>query len=215
VGSALLASRLTRRIAGFFGVVAPPLGMVLVLVAGATTPGYDPANRTVSRLAVPGMPEAWMVEVAIGLIAVSCYALAFAQGGSPIARWAMLVAGAALIGAAIVRLDPGSTTSTAAHRIATGVAILGLTIAALAAARSYDRVSFGIGLAELAALLLGLALLPTSFSAWGLWERCLLLLPLAWIVVMSARVLVHSERKIVSADEMISASVESLSSTGS
>lgn len=204
-----------RRIAAFIGLVSPPLAIVLVVVAGATTPDYDPATRTVSRLAVPGMPEAWMVEVAICLIAVSCFALSFALDRSPIVRWATVVAGAALIGAAMVRLDPASTTSTATHRIATGVAILGLTIAPLAAARSYDRVSFGIGLAEIAALLLGLALLPTSFSAWGLWERCLLLLPLAWIVVMSARVLATSERKVVSADEMIKPSVASLSRTGS
>jgi hypothetical protein len=210
-----MAHRLMRRIAAFIGLISPPLAIVLVVVAGATTADYDPATRTVSRLAVPGMPEAWMVEVAICLIAISCFALSFAQGGSPIGRWAMVVAGVALIGAAVVRLDPASTTSTAAHRIATGVAILSLTIAPLAAGRPYDRVSLGIGLAELAALLLGLALLPTSFSAWGLWERCLLLLPLAWIVVMSARVLARSERKVVSADEMISATMESLSSAGS
>jgi len=204
----------TRRIPAVLGVVSPPLAVVLVLVAGAITPGYDPATRTVSRLAVPGMPEAWMAEVAIGLIAVSCFALASAQQGSRIARWALVVAGGALIGAALVRLDPGSTTSTAAHRIATGVAVLGLTIAPLAAARSYGRMSLGIGLAEIAALSLGLALLPTSFSAWGLWERGLLMLPLAWIVVMSARLLALSERKIVSADETMSANVASLSSTG-
>jgi hypothetical protein len=213
MGPAHVAYRLIRRICAWFGVVSPPLAVVLVLVAGAITPGYDPATRTVSRLAVPGMPEAWMAEVAIGLIAVSCFALASAQQGSRISRWALVVAGGALIGAALVRLDPASTTSTAAHRIATGLAIVSLTIAPLAAARSYGRVSLGIGLAEIAALSVG-ALLPTSFSAWGLWERCLLVLPLAWIMVVSARLLVLNERKIVSADETMSANIASLSSTG-
>jgi hypothetical protein len=210
-----VAYRLIRRICAVLGLVAPPLAVVLVMVAGAITPGYDPLTRTVSRLEVPGMPETWMVELAIGLIAISCFAVAFAEHGYSLVRWALVVAAGALAGAALVRLDPASTTSTAAHRIATGIAILGLTVAPLAAARSYDRVSLGIGVAELAALSLGLALLPTSFSAWGLWERCLLVLPLAWILVMSARLLALSVRKMVSADDIISANVASLSSTGS
>lgn len=197
-----------------FGVMAPPVAVGLVLVAGILTPGYDPVARTVSRLAAPGMPAAWMAEVAIGVISMSCFSLAIALRGTPIVRLALVVSGATLCAAMIVRLDPASTTSTALHRLASGLAVLALTVAALAAARFYDRLSLGIGVAELALLLFGLAALPTSFPGWGLWERCLLALPLAWIFVMSGRLLRVKATRIVSADETMSANVASLSSTG-
>src|SRR6202165_6313061 len=98
LGPAHVGPRLTTRISALFGVVSPPLAMALVLVAGATTPGYAPVTRTVSRLAVPGMPKAWMVEVAIGLIAVSCFALAFGLHRSAIVRSALVVAGGGPLG---------------------------------------------------------------------------------------------------------------------
>ena len=45
-----------NRSARVLGIAAPPIAVVTVLVAGAVSPGYDPLLRTVSRLAVPGMP---------------------------------------------------------------------------------------------------------------------------------------------------------------
>ena len=45
------------------GVASPPIAVVLVAIAAWITPGYDPVARTVSRLAVPGMPAAAMVDL--------------------------------------------------------------------------------------------------------------------------------------------------------
>ncbi len=58
----------------------PPIAALTVLVGGAITPGYDPMSRTVSRLAVPGMPAAAAVDDAILLIAFACVALALGLG---------------------------------------------------------------------------------------------------------------------------------------
>ena len=57
------------------GIASPPLAVVIVFVAGALTPGYDPMSRTVSRLAVPGMAAAAAVDMSIALIALTCLAL--------------------------------------------------------------------------------------------------------------------------------------------
>ena len=53
-------------------IASPPLAALIVLVAGAITPGYDPATITISRLAVPGMPAAAAVygaSIAAGMFA--------------------------------------------------------------------------------------------------------------------------------------------------
>jgi len=83
--------------------VARPLAVLALLTAGAATvivvvaeaisPGYDPLTRTVSRLAAPGMPAAGAVDIAIALVAVACFALAIAHSR---ARGALAVAGSDL-----------------------------------------------------------------------------------------------------------------------
>jgi hypothetical membrane protein len=228
-----------RRLCALFGVLGPVLAAVTVPFVGLLTPGYDPMARTISRLAVPGPPAAFAVELAIVLVGVALIALAIAlRPGSRGGRALLVIAGAGLLVAAAIRLDPASASATAEHRLATTIAMLGLTGAPLAFASSlrrrkhwaaYARVSFAFGAVEVAMLLVGLALLRTTFADWGAWERCFLALPMSWMVLLSARLL--SARKIepmfsstaedsswasnVSADDTMKAAAASHSRSGS
>jgi hypothetical membrane protein len=221
---------LVVRISGILGIASPPLAALLVLVATAWSPGYDSASRTISRLAEPGRPAAVVVQVAIGLASLSLFALAFALPRDKSAsRWALAVAGVACLFAAGIRLDRASVQSTAFHRLATAVVILGLVVAPLALGRAYGVISVVIGAAELVMLAIGAALLTTTFSGWGVWERCLLALPMSWVVVTSARLLrvkrtepissltedASSWPSKVSAEEKISAAAAIVRSSGS
>jgi hypothetical membrane protein len=227
-----------RRLAGALGVVAPPLAAAIVLIAGLLTPGYDPLARTISRLAEPELPAASSVEVAICLVGISSLALAMTLGPRSTGGRALLaIAGAALLLAAAIRLDPASARATTEHRVATTIAMLTMSGAPLAFARSlgrragwgaYGRISFAFGAAEVGMMLVGLALLPGSFAEWGAWERCFLALPMVWMVLVSARLLSASRREPmfsstaessswasrVSADETMKATAASHSNSG-
>src|SRR2546421_7486524 len=202
-----ISERLTR-VYRVLGIAAPPIAVVMVFVAGALSPGYDAVSRTVSRLALPGMPAAALIDAAIGLIALACFGLALALArGSSLGRMALAVSGGALLAAAFVHLDPASAAATAVHRLASAVAVIGLTVAPLALARAYGPASFAVGVAELGMLVIGLGLLATSFDAWGAWERLLLAIPLAWMVLIAVT--------IDSTDEPINAKSASLNRSGS
>ena len=157
-----------------------------MVAAGLLTPGYDATGRTVSRLAAPGMPYAGATDVAIGVAAIACIAVALVVE-QPRGRAALLLAGAAFLGAAIVHLDPASAGATWMHRAASGAAVLGMTAAPFLLWRDYGRVLLLLGVAEVAMLVLGAMLLPTSFSAWGAWERTILVLGLSCLVVIAYR----------------------------
>lgn len=151
---------------------APPIAAITVLVAGALTPGYNSGTRTISRIVVAGAPAAAAVDFAMALVALSCIALAITiPRAGALGRLALVVAAMALTGAALVHLDPASAGTTALHRIFSGIAVIGLTIAPMAFARTYGLISFASGIAELMMLAVGLVLLASSFDAWGIWER--------------------------------------------
>jgi hypothetical protein len=203
------------RIYRVLGIASPPAAAAAVIVAGSLTPGYDAMSRTVSRLAVPGVWAAAVVDMSIALVAVTCFALALNLGPNLLAgRIALSVSGVALGGAAIVHLDPGSAGATALHHSFSAIAVLGLTAAPLILARAYGSLSLVIGVAELGMLVIGLALLATPFDAWGAWERVLLAIPLAWMVLLSAR-LRPTAAMIPSTEEIISANTATLSRSGS
>lgn len=176
------------------GTFAPPISAIIVIIAGAATPGYDPLSRTVSRLAVPGAPAALATDAAIALAGLACLALA-----APVrtARAALVAAAAGFLAAAAIHLDPASTLATWSHRAASAVAVLGLVATPLAVWRRYGRVFLVFGVAEVAMLALAVVLLLTPFNAWGAWERALLLLALSSLVILA--------RKIPSSDEAASA----------
>jgi hypothetical protein len=184
-----LSSR-SSAILGSGVLVVLPVAVGLVVAGGFLTPGYDPTRRTISRLAVSGLPAASAVELAICLVGISAIALAIALGpGSNGGRSVLAVAGSALLLVAVFRLDPGSVSARIEHGSAAVIAIIALAGAPLVFARSHGRVSLAFGVAEVVLLLAGLALVPTSFAAWGLWERCYLALPVVWMLLMSWRLL--------------------------
>jgi hypothetical membrane protein len=197
-----------RRLTGVLGVSAPILAAVIVLAGGLVTPGYDPAQKTISRLAEPGLPAAFAVGLAIFMVAFALVGIAFAAGPKALAgRWLLGIAGASLMLAAIVPLDPASDQSTTLHRAATTIAMLALVAAPLVFAPvlrrreespGYGRLSFGLGVGAVGMLLVGLAMLPTTFSV-GAWERCFLALPMTWVVLVSARLLRTSSTDPISA----------------
>src|SRR5262245_33895397 len=122
--------------------VAPPIAAATVLIAGAMTPGYNAAIRTVSRLAVPGMPAAAAVDAAMALVALACVALALGiPRGPAVGRVALAVAGVGFMGTALIHLDPTSAGTTALHRIVSAIAITGLTVAPFAFTRTYGSMS--------------------------------------------------------------------------
>src|SRR5205814_2099264 len=91
------------RICRVIGIASPLAAVAAVIVAGALTPGYDAMSRTVSRLAVPGVWAAAVVDVSISLIALTCFALALTLSPNVLAgRVALTVSGVALGGAAMV-----------------------------------------------------------------------------------------------------------------
>ena len=190
------------------GMFLPPIASLTVVGAGFLTPGYDPVARSVSRLAVPGLRAAFATEIAIGMVGVACMAVALAIAGDNWAgRAALVVAGVGFLLAAIIHLDPSSVATTAVHRVASAIAISGLTVAPLALWRRYGRVVLILGGAEAAMLAIAPALLATSFGAWGAWERVVLVLGLSCLVVLATRT-------TPSSDDAESASAQSQSSNG-
>ena len=187
-----------RRVIAALGVVAPVLSVPIVLIGGLVTPGYDPAQKTISRLAEPGLPAAFGVGFSILIVGLASIGLAAVWGQRAFSGRALLaIAGVSLVLAALVPLNPASEEASTVHRFATATAMLALVAAPLALApslrrregwRGYGRLSFGVGAAAVGMLLVGLALLPTTFAV-GAWERCLLALPLAWMVLIAARLL--------------------------
>lgn len=182
------------RIAGWFCLLALPAAAVTVTVAGLVTPDYDAMTRTVSRLAEPGRPAAFEVDIALSLVAAALLLLGLISRQ----RGVLLLAGGALLVVASVHLDPKSASATAVHRLASGTAMLALTFATV----GYWR---GLGLAMIGLLGVALLLAPTGFSAWGLWERAFLVLAMASVMLMSR----------VSVEETMSAPAAIDSSRGS
>ena len=180
------------------------IAVAIVVIASTTTPGYDAATRTVSRLPGPG------VDVAIGVMAVAAFALAAATGRSV----ALVVAAIGFALAALIHLDPASPAATAGHRFAAGVAVLGLTAAPFA--KSYGRVSVALGVAEVAMLAAAAVLLLTPFNAWGAWERVLLALAVAWMVVVALKIVLREDTaRATSAASSSNASYTPVSSVSS
>ena len=173
-----------------------------VTFAGFATPGYDQLTRTVSRLAVPGMPSALLIDGAIGAVGVACLALAGAVDNG---RLPLLVAGAAFVAAAFIHLDPTSATATAAHRALSGLAVVALAVAPFAV-RGYGRLSAVLGALEVALLTAAALLVATPFSGWGAWERLLLAVQVGWMITIAL--------KVASADDRTTAPAATASSAG-
>src|SRR6266702_2828893 len=132
-------------------------------------------------LAESGRPAAIEVDLAVYLVAFALLMLAV----STRRRGLLAVAGCALVVVASVHLDPTSAAATAAHRLASGVAMLALTAAPFRVADTHARYSRALGVAMIALLAIAVVLVPSGFSAWGLWERAFLVVAMAFVMVMS------------------------------
>ncbi len=196
--------RQVTRAAAFGAATLAGAAAVIVGAAGLVTAHYDPLTRTISRLAVPGMPAALAVDAAIAAMGFACLALAWAARRT---RVPLSIAGLGFLFAAVIHLDPASVMSTAGHRIASGVAVGALAAAAITAGAAYGRLSLALGVAAVAMLAVAAALLMTPFAAWGAWERVLLALQLCWIVTTAL--------KIASAEASTTAPAAMASSAGS
>jgi len=189
-------------------IAGPPIAALIVLVAGAVTPGYDPTTITISRLAVPGMPAAVAVDAAILLVALACFALArLLSPGARACRIALAVSGAAFVITALVHMDLASPGMTAIHRVASGIGILGLSASPFLPVGRYRRASLVVGLADVGILLTAPVLIAVSFNDWGVWQRGLFAVALSWIVLIAAT--------RPSNDEIASVTAARLSSSGS
>jgi Protein of unknown function (DUF998) len=195
-------------LSGVLGICAPVFATVAVLLGGIVTPGYDPAQKTISRLAEPGLPAAALVGMSIFTVGIALVGLALEMGPKAVAGRLLLgIAGAALLIAAAIPLDPTSARGSTIHRIVTTIAMFTLVAALLIFARAlrmregwrgYGLLSFALGASAVGMLLIGLAMLPTTFAV-GAWERCFLALPMAWMVFVSARLLRTSSTEPISA----------------
>jgi hypothetical protein len=106
-----------RRLCGVLGIGAPLLATLVVLIGGLVTPGYDPVRRTISRLAEPGLPAAVAVGFAIFVVGLALLGLAVALGARAVGGRVLVgIAGASLLVAAAVPLDPASDRPSTIHR---------------------------------------------------------------------------------------------------
>jgi len=80
------------------GLGAPVVAVPIVLIAGLVTPGYDPAQKTISRLAEPGLPTALAVGFAILIVGLALLGLAIILGpGAVMGRSLLAIAGVSAV----------------------------------------------------------------------------------------------------------------------
>ena len=72
-----------RRITAVLGIGAPVLSVPIVLIGGLMTPEYDPALKTISRLAEPGLPAALALGFSILIVGLALIGLEANLGPRP------------------------------------------------------------------------------------------------------------------------------------
>src|SRR5438093_1405639 len=72
-----------------------------------------------------------------------------------------------------------------AASLAGWLALIALAAAPFRFAAARARYSRALGVAMIGLLVIAVVLVPTGFSAWGLWERAFLFIAMASIMVMS------------------------------
>jgi hypothetical membrane protein len=145
------------------------------VMLGALTPGYNPAARTVSRLAAQGAPTAAAMTVVMVMLG-----LALAAFGASAARPGLVAAGLALLLVAAIPLG-GAAPST--HRVLAITFVVALLATVAADAR---RSPLALAAACLAALALAAA--GATYLAHGPvggWERLILAPLLGWIAMQA------------------------------
>ncbi|HEY7201640.1 MAG TPA: DUF998 domain-containing protein [Candidatus Dormibacteraeota bacterium] len=190
----------TARAAAWAGVACPPAVAAVLLAAGWLSPGYDPVRFTISHLGQRGQPFALEVNLSIAALGLAYVAVAWAldRALGPRARAgaaALAVAGAALVGVALVSRNPAHPIP---HRAVALVLFLSLAVAPLlvaAAARREARwrrhaaLSLATVAASAAMLVVGGLGVVLGGVPAGAWERVFTGVNLAWLTVVAAGLL--------------------------
>jgi hypothetical membrane protein len=187
--------------AAVFSLLTPAVTATAVAVAVVTGPTYHPLSRSLSVLGERGAPLSLPVNLSFGVLGLSVLALGVAldrvvlgsgRGGVRL----LVLAGASLVGVALVARDPAQPWLLALHRLLALLAFCSLALAPLLLARrlaadlawrAHARPSLGFGVAALALLLGGAALIATHQLHAGLWEVVFAGLSLVWLTLTAAR----------------------------
>ncbi|HEX5504122.1 MAG TPA: DUF998 domain-containing protein [Thermomicrobiales bacterium] len=220
VATATSATRTTRgratRLLLAGGVIGPPLFTLVYLVEGATRPGYDAWQQTVSALSLG--EQGWL-QVASFLVC-GLLSLGFAAGsrvalrGGPGATWGprvLAIFGLGLIVAGIFATDPAqgyppgtplgpsvvTTVHGTVHFLLGGLPVFaampaacGILARRFAATRAWGWVWYSVGSGILAlTCFVAFAVLGVRGGPAGLLERCSLVVGLAWLTALAVRLL--------------------------
>jgi hypothetical membrane protein len=161
------------------GLAGPGAFVTAWVVAGARTPGYDPVDTAISRLAQHGAPHRPLMTagmVAFGLATPAFALLARRRLTTPVTA-ALLWAGAGTLAVAALPLHPGEDSP--AHAIAAVAAYAGT-----AAAPWLTGTTVGRAVGASSALLLVASFLG---PATGLFQRAGLTVVDVWIVATALR----------------------------
>lgn len=192
-----------ERLAAVAGAAVPSMAAVAVAIIGRQTPGYDPVHRTVSRLAEPGAPYGLAVKLILAALGLSIIAVAWALNRrlttrGPARTFPLAVAGAALVGVALVSRDSAHPTVLAAHRLIAIVLFCTMAIAPLLAAGRLRRdpafsrlatpsvATSGVSIALIA--IAGAGVVAGGLPS-GAWERTFVGLNLVWVTLLSVRLM--------------------------
>lgn len=196
------------RISAGAGAAAPVLFWLVVIAAGAVTPGYSHVTETISALAEQGAPFGWIMRtggVAVGAM-LMLFALAIgAEFRSRTAAGLVALGGGCMaVGIGFVNCDPGCplppvSGSGVAHAILALILFATYGIVPIVVARRLSRrtwlrgFSFACGLASLTMLVLAFALAPTSvMTGWvGLSQRLNVFVELLWVEVIGLDLLLR------------------------
>jgi hypothetical protein len=174
-----------------------------VAVIGRETPGYDPFHRTVSRLAEPGAPYGLAVKLILAALGLSIIAVAWVlhrrlAARGPGSTLPLAVAGAALVGVALVSRDTAHPAVLAAHRLTAIVLFCALAVAPLLAAgrlrrdpafSAYATPSVATSGVSIALIAIAVAGVVAGGLPSGAWERTFIGLNLVWMTLLSVRLM--------------------------
>jgi hypothetical protein len=176
-------------------------GFVLAVIAlGALSPGYRPAAETVSRLGSANQPDAWAARGLFVLYGATVMAACPVLGRS-VCRWPGQLAGllavyatAGLV-AGLAPKDADGVPGTAASQVHVAATIVGgaaLVLAMVQVARwGWHRLDRAVAVAAAVGVMVAAVVFRQTWgsSYYGIVERMLLGVALAWVVWLCVRLL--------------------------
>jgi len=190
-----------------FGVIIPPIVVLLVISAALVTPGYSHLSETVSALGTTGRPHPEIISY--GLIASGLLVSGFAYGFFRLIRnyryagallTSLLICGIGILLAGIFSADPKETDALTmggiTHVVSIAIAFFFFLAAVVICIKkifndlklnSYIKLSFVLVVVCLPLFIL--FFIPLCDSIEGLIERIILVIALLWLEVISLRLL--------------------------